>query len=223
MKPFYIVLLCSFICISCRKDPPLPPTKSLPIFPANNEICAEGNIISTTKSSISFRWKAAENTDSYGISVKNLETGAIITGTTDKTFIELELNRNTPYSWFIISKNTKLNKEISSDVWKFYNAGPAASSYAPFPADLISPRFEEVISVATVTLKWSCTDADGDIAFYDVYLGTAKAPPLFKNNIANVTLPDVALAGGATYYWKIVATDKKGNKSHSDTYTFKLN
>ena len=221
MKRFIPLLFILFT--ACRKESPLLPGKPLQIFPANNEVCAEGNIISADKSSITFRWKASDNTDSYGISVKNLETGEILTGTTDQTFLTLELKRNTPYSWFILSKNTKSNKEASSDVWKFYNAGPAATSYAPFPADLISPRFEEVISASTVTFRWSCIDTDGDIAAYDVYLGTAKSPPLFRANITETTLANVPLPVGTTYYWKIVATDKKGNKSHSDIYSFKLN
>lgn len=218
---FFICIL----CFACRKDPPPLPGKSFLLFPKNNEICADGIIVSAVKSKILFKWEASKNTDSYVLSIKNLENGQISTHMTDKTQLEIELDRNLAYSWFILSKNTKINKELSSDVWKFYNPAPAQTTFSPFPAELLSPKYEETIPVTTekISLKWSCTDPDGDVINYDVYLGISPVPLLYKSGIKETVLADLILDRSKSYYWKVVAIDSKGNKSHSDIYSFKLN
>jgi hypothetical protein len=128
------------------------------------------------------------------------------------------------YSWFITSKNTQINKEISTDLWKFYNPAPAQTSFSPFPAQLIAPRYGEVIPVSTttVTLTWAATDPDGDIDTYDVYLGNTNVPVLFKAGLKTAVLSDLLLDRNKTYYWKISTRDLKGNRSNSDVYVFKL-
>ena len=216
---FFLLIL----CIGCRKDPPLPGQSQL-IFPKSNEICTEGIIVSTTRSTIPFKWGVSINTNTYVLSIKNLENGKVLTFTTDKTQQEVELDRNAAYSWFILSRNTEINKEISSEIWKFYNPGPAQTSFSPFPADLIAPRYGEVITLATekVTLKWLAVDPDGDIDSYDVYLGITDNPVLFRTGLKESVLADLILDRNKTYFWKINTRDKKGNRSDSAIYTFKL-
>ena len=224
-KAFLILLIFS---IGCRKAPePLPdklPGKAVLQLPRNNEICADGIIVSISRTKILFKWDASINTDSYFLSIKNLENGQISTYSTDKTQLEIELDRNLAYSWFITSKNTQISKEISTDVWKFYNPAPAQTSFSPFPAELIAPRYGEVIplSATTVTLKWAATDPDGDIDSYDVYLGNTNVPVLFRSGLKTAVLADLLLDRNKTYYWKISTRDSKGNRSNSDVYVFKL-
>jgi hypothetical protein len=54
--------------------------------------------------------------------VKNLLTNAISTQLTSNTSVELTLNRNTPYSWFVNSKSSKNPTVGLSPTWKFYNS-----------------------------------------------------------------------------------------------------
>jgi len=218
------LLFLLILCIGCRKDPEPLPAKAVLLLPKNNEICADGVIVSASRSKILFKWEASKNTDSYVLSIKNLESGQISTHGTDKTQLELELDRNLAYSWFITSKNSQINKEISSDLWKFYNPAPAQTSFSPFPAELTAPRYGEVIplSMATVTLRWSATDPDGDIDSYDVYLGNTNVPLLYRSALKTAVLADLVLDRNKTYYWKIITRDTKGNRSNSDVYVFKL-
>ena len=219
------VMLLLLICgIGCRKAPEPLPGKASILFPKNNEICADAFIVSALKSKVLFKWLASTNTDAYVLSIKNLESGQITTFDTDKTQFEVELTRNMAYSWFILSKNTKISKELSSDISKFYNPGPGQTSFSPFPAEIIAPRYGEVIplSVATVTLRWSATDPDGDIDSYDVYLGNTNSPVLYKSAVKVPILADLILDRNKTYFWKINTRDSKGNRSNSDVYTFKL-
>jgi hypothetical protein len=222
MRKLFIFLL--ILCIGCRKDPEPLPGKAVLLLPGNNEICANGIIVSTSRTKILFKWDAAKNSNSYVLSIKNLENGQISTHSTDKTQLEIELDRNLAYSWFITSKNTQINKEISSDLWKFYNPAPAQTSFSPFPAELTAPRYGEVIplSTATVNLRWSAIDPDGDIDSYDVYLGNTNVPVLFRSGLKTAVLADLLLDRNKTYYWKIITRDTKGNRSNSDVYLFKL-
>ncbi len=222
MRKVFLILL--ILCIGCRKAPEPLPGKAVLQLPRNNEVCANGIIVSTSRSKILFKWDASKNTDSYVLSIKNLENGQISTYSTDKTQLEIELDRNLAYSWFITSKNTQINKEISTDLWKFYNPAPAQTSFSPFPAELVAPLYGEVIplTTTTVTLKWAATDPDGDIDSYDVYLGNTNVPVLFKSGLKTVFLADLLLDRNKTYYWKISTRDLKGNRSNSDVYVFKL-
>jgi len=222
MRKLFLFLL--ILCIGCRKDPEPLPAKAVLLLPRNNEICADGVIISASRTKILFKWEASKNSDSYVLSIKNLESGQISSHSTDKTQLELELDRNLAYSWFISSKNNKVSQEVSSDLWKFYNPAPAQTSFSPFPAELTAPRYGEVIplSTATVTLRWSATDPDGDIDSYDVYLGNTSVPVLFRSGLKTAVLADLVLDRNKTYYWKIITRDTKGNRSNSDVYVFKL-
>jgi len=222
MRKAFLFLL--ILCIGCRKEPEPLPAKALLLLPRNNEICADGLIISNSRSQILFKWEASKNTDSYTLSIKNLENGQLSTHNTDKTQLTIELDRNSAYSWFISSKNTKIAKEISSDLWKFYNPAPAQTSFSPFPAELIAPRYAETIPLTQekVTLRWSATDPDGDIDSYDIYLGNSNVPPLFRSGLKQPVLADLQLDRNKTYYWKVNTRDSKGNRSNSDVYVFKL-
>ena len=222
MRKAFLILL--IFCAGCRKAPEPLPGKAVLQLPRNNEICADGIIVSTSRTKILFKWEASKNTDAYVLSIKNLENAQITTYSTDKTQLEIELDRNLAYSWFITSKNTQISKEISTDVWKFYNPAPAQTSFSPFPAELIAPRYGEVIplSATTVTLKWAAIDPDGDIDSYDVYLSNTNVPVLFKSGLKTAVLADLLLDRNKTYYWKISTRDSKGNRSNSDVYVFKL-
>jgi hypothetical protein len=223
MRTLFLLLL--ILLVACSKAPDPLPGKAALLLPRNNEICADGIIVSASRSKILFKWDASENTDGYVLNIKNLENGQTSTHSTQLTQLEIELDRNLAYSWFVTSKNTSILKEINSDTWKFYNPAPAQTSFSPFPAELVAPKYAEVIPTSTekVSLRWTCTDADGDIVSYDVYLGLTATPVLYKAGHKETSLPDLILDRNKSYFWKIVAIDSKGNKSNSDVYTFKLN
>lgn len=218
------LLFLLILCIGCRKDPEPLPAKAVLLLPKNNEICADGIIVSASRSKILFKWEASKNADAYTLSIKNLEGGQVSTYTTDKTQLEIELDRNLAYSWFISSRNTGIAKEISSDLWKFYNPAPAQTSFSPFPAELIAPRYGEIIPLTQdkVTLRWSATDPDDDIDSYDIYLGNSNTPLLYRSGLKEAVLADLQLDRNKTYYWKVNTRDSRGNRSNSDVYVFKL-
>jgi hypothetical protein len=226
IKKYFVIIFMALILIGCKKkpDPILNPTKTILVLPAMDELCTTGVVISAAKSTVNFNWNTAQHTDSYQISIKNLLTDQIITQNTANISISIELDRNTPYSWSVKSLSNTSQVVEQSDIWKFYNSGPGAVSYAPFPAEIIAPVMGQNVSSssAKVKLEWKGSDVDKDIKSYDVYFGTS-APVLIKEDVMDSFLGDINILANTQYYWKIVTRDHKGNTSDSGIYRFKTN
>ena len=213
--------------LSCKKPVKVidPPTKAVLSLPLNNEACISGTVISSTQSSITFKWAASQNTETYDLTIKNLESGATTSQNTNLTEVSVSLARNTPYSWFVTAKSSKIATTAVSDTWKFYNSGEAISSYAPFAAEMVSPLMAQRINptAGKIILDWTGSDVDNDISNYDVYFGTTTIPALLKSNQVESMLTDVAVNAGTTYFWKVITKDRKGNTSDSGIYIFYTN
>lgn len=221
------MLLVAVFIASCggkHNDPMVNPTASLLIFPDKDAACIVGGNVSATQSTVSFKWQSAATADSYDITIKDLISGNTITKSSSGLQLDIALALNTPYSWFVTSKVKNNSSTAKSDTWRFYNSGPGVSSYAPFPAEVISPAMEQKIDAVSgnVTLSWSGKDIDNDIVDYDVYLGNSSTPVLLKANVTDSKVA-VAVTSKKTYYWKIITRDSKGNKSDSGVFQFSVN
>ncbi len=201
------------------------PAKAVLITPTQNELCTQGVVVSSTQSTVTLKWAAAANAESYQVDLKNLETGTLTTQNASTNSLDVQLARNTPYAWSVTSKSTKSSTTAQSDTWRFYNSGPGVTNYAPFPAELTSPAIEGNITAANgkISLTWNGQDVDNDISTYDVYLGTSTTPTLLKAGLITATLTDVAVNSNIYYYWKVITKDSKGNTSDSGIYRFKVN
>lgn len=233
MKRILIVLVI-IATISCKKSktpaapetPPSPPAPAVLVAPALNAPCNEGQVVSATESTVPFSWNAATNAESYDVYIKNLLTNSTSTHSTTATQLSVKLLRGTPYSWYVLSKTSKVGTTAQSATWKFYNAGEANVSYAPYPADNLVPAKNASITAVNgkVSLSWVGEDADNDIKAYDVHVGTSAAALVkIQSDIAATTVSDVAVVSGTTYYWKVYTKDHKGNISASETYNFTVN
>ncbi len=224
---FFSFLLITVAC-SGEKDPneenieAAPPGKSALTYPENNTECNEGNIISETENEVLFRWKESTNTNSYVLTITNLNDGTSREINTISDEILLNISRGTPYSWSVKSENYSSNKTASSETWKFYNAGLPVESHPPFPAEAISPRSGEHIDGGAVVLQWEATDIDNDIATYTILFDTAN-PPI--NELGKTSAKSMTTTTNleTVYYWKIITTDALENTSYSPIFEFKTN
>jgi hypothetical protein len=230
MRKYILVILGAIVITGCgKRSDPLPssrlPDKAVLSLPAQNAACTTGTVISATQSSITFTWGTAANTDSYLIGIKNLLTQAIHYKKATTTQLTDTLLRNTPYSWFVVSKSTTVADTSKSEVWKFYNAGPGTVAYAPFPAEITSPTLNQNVTAtgSTINLVWKGSSIDNDIVGYDVYFGTGATPVLYKSNVTDMFLNSVPVTSGTIYYWKVVTKDLIGNTSDSGVSSFKVN
>jgi hypothetical protein len=216
-------------CGGSKKNNPAPsnsPAKAVLTSPTQNAVCTTGTIISATQSSILFAWDASANTNSYDLVLKNLLTSATTTQSTTANQLTVTLARNTPYSWYIVSKSSQTATTAQSDTWKFYNAGAGVVTYAPFPAEIISPTFGQNVTASsgTTNLTWKGSSVNpGTITSYDVYFGTTNNPPMVNNAITDSFVNGVAVTSKTTYYWKVITWDMDGNSSDSGLYQFTVN
>lgn len=215
-----------FILIGCSgssgggetpEPPPPPPAPTVVVLktPAQNSECLDGE-------NVEFSWNASQNTDSYTIVVKNLLTTAQISQTTTSTSVNIKLDVGQPYSWFITSSSSVSSQTASTTKWKFYLKGDPTSNYAPFPADLISPKSESNVNVGNVKFEWKGSDVDeNDTLKFDLYVDTENPPTTrVKSNLTSNS-SNLNLDSG-TYYWKVITKDDSGSNSDSGVSMFKV-
>lgn len=190
-------------------------------FPEKNSECTTGISINDTQSTVTFQWSAAPDAESYFVYVKNLNTQSTLQySASANTSLSVPLQKATPYSWYV-STNKTGGTAVNSDTWKFYNSGDATTSHAPFPADLVSPVMSSSVSGPSVILQWAASDLDNDIVGYKVYFDTNANPTTVAGTYTTQTT-SVTVTSGATYYWKVVTTDSKGNDATSPVFQFKV-
>jgi hypothetical protein len=229
MRRIVFILIVLTVISSCggKKQAPVPaPLAAILSAPLNNEACITGVVLSDTESKIKLVWTAAANTESFEVTITNLLTKAEQTQSATSTSAEITLKRNTPYSWFVTSKSSKTAATAKSSVWKFYNPGLGASSFLPYPAEIVSPTLGQILTPINgkISLQWKGSDADNDIINYDIYLGNNSTnPTLIKSQHTTSTLADVAVNSNTTYYWKVITRDAKGNTSDSGAFEFRTN
>lgn len=226
-KYIAISLITATFFTSCSKksntDITPDPQPAVLTYPVQNSVCTSGTIISTTKSTITFTWNSASNTDNYELSIKNLLTNAVTTLNASSNQLSVSLDRDMPYSWYVLSKSNSVSTTVKSEVWKFYNAGTGTVSHPPFPADNLANVFGQGAALGTANLTWAASDPDNDISGYDVYFGTTSTPASYKVGITDKFLNGIAVTSGTTYYWKVITKDLAGNTSDSGIFQFKVN
>jgi len=220
-----ILLSITIIFIACKKnnnDEPIPIPSTVTLStPSNSAACIQGTSANGVTASVEFTWSAASNVESYQIVIKDLSLQTSLNYTTTSTSYTAKLNTNTPYSWYIMAKNSSGN--TTSDTWKFYLSATPASNYIPFPADLTTPALGATINsngaaTVQVTFQWTGSDPDNNIASYAFYLDNTNASKQVV--AAQTTTSFTQNISTGTYFWKIVTTDKAGNTSTSTVCTF---
>lgn len=225
----YLLFVSAFLsCGGSGGDDPQPqpevpaPLATTLVYPANNEECTEGTLLSDEESDVTFEWGASENTDSYTLKLKDLETGSVSSLNTSNTELQVTLKRGNAYSWSIVSKANGTVVTAESETWRFYNAGPAEENYAPFPAFDPNPAMGVAINAGEITLQWEGLDLDGDTLSYSVYLDTTS-PPTTLLGATNENSYTTTVNTNTIYYWRIVSADTAGNSSQSEIFEFRTN
>ncbi len=230
MKKLYSILGLIVLFISCQKDNTGPETEDLVpssvvlVFPFNHSECNEGTNVTDSVSTVLFEWMPGQHADEYLLVITDLAVGEAINRSTTETKMPVMLKRGTPYSWYVMSVSYEPPDTALSEVWKFYNAGEGIEFYAPFPAEIISPGFAEKVENTSgyITLVWTGSDIDNDIAGYDVYFGTTESPELIEIGLQENRQENVPVAPATVYYWKVITHDEQGNTSDSGLYQFRV-
>jgi hypothetical protein len=125
------------------------------------------------------------------------------------------------FQWLVAQFERKWNN--STGVPEYVDFVPLAADKASAP----SPANAATAVATTVTLKWYA----GPFAHkYDVYFGTSPNPPLVAQDLAlgpslssgekkQYVVP-TTLAGGTTYYWRVVSKTMANKTRNSDIWSF---
>lgn len=182
-------------------------------IPLDNSTC-EGKSVSSTKCEVVLSWEPTSDAESYTLKVTNLETSKVVLIQNDikNTSYKLVLDKNVPFSWTVSSFNI-LSKQMSanSPIWKFYaSANESVANYAPFPADLIAPIQDKIITAVDgkITLKWLGSDTDSSGLKYTIYLDKIdgmQTPLAELTNLSETQVSVPVLSG--VYYWRVKTSD----------------
>ena len=219
----YLAFFLSFIFFSCGPDPIPVPEPSLLIAPSNLNICNTASRINDLERQVRFQWTAPLNTESYNLVVQNTLTGEQQTITTSLLTESIILTSGAPYQWYVISKSSLTVEEGKSSIWYFYLEGNPQASHFPFPALLLSPSDELIVSLNAsnaFTFEWEGNDLDNDIQGYDFYLGTSSSFLNKEREAITSQQVTLVLIPNTIYFWQIISKDLQGNQSTSEIYQF---
>ena len=209
-------------------DPVIPdPSAATLVFPEDETECNTGVVDPNDESlsTVTFEWNASPNTDSYSVTVTNLNTNSSSFANSTTNSADIRILRGAPYSWFVTSRAQGTTATAESARFRFYNEGPGIENYAPFPAEAVSPaRGVSLETTDSVTLSWSGSDIDDDISGYEVFFGTdATALTSIGTTTTATSIADVGVMAATIYFWQVVTSDEAGNTSTSEVFEFRVN
>lgn len=122
-------------------------------------------------------------------------------GVNATTYADQNLLASTTYTYRVRASNT-------AGFSAYTNAASATTTAAaPAVPTALSPASGATNVSLDADLSWSCVGAQQ----YDVYFGTTSAPALYASNQTSASQSLPRLAGGTTYYWKIVGKNGAGS------------
>lgn len=229
-----IVLGCLLFLVSCQKDSadnkPAPavapaPEASLLSLPKDKELCLGGTKLNGTYSEVSFEWQASKHTDSYDVTITNLNNNQSQTKFTTLNKLDIALEAGIPYSWYVTSKSNASKEKTNSTIWKFYLSGNGGANLAPYPADGLVPKSGTTVNLVDgkATFSWVGQDPDSNTLTYEIYLDTDQAKVL-KEEVAPIKASSnsasISLKASQIYYWKVKTSD--GNlSSFTQVFSFR--
>lgn len=195
-----------------------PTTPSL-IYPLNNTVCIDNNII--------FEWNASTDAEGNRItySLEIAENSAfspiLQTQTSFSQSKLISLTKGKAYYWRIKAVDSRAAESAYSSVSQFLTEGDGTSNHLPFAPTLVAPALNSEINGTTTTLSWTASDVDGDTLTYDVYLDTNSDPTtLVSENQSTTTFDASNLSASSTYYFKIVVKDGNAGNSIGQVWNF---
>lgn len=229
-KPYvYILLVFGLTLSSCgggggeseiiEPDVNTAPTVPSQIFPLDNTICTDNNVI--------FEWNSSTDAEgnvlSYRIEISENNLFSPITSS-ETSFSEsklISLEKGKAYFWRIKAVDSRNAESDFSPVMQFVTEGEGVSNHIPFAPTLVAPVLNSEIDGTNTVLIWSASDVDGDPLTYDVYLDTNENPTtLISENQSETSYNTTALSASTKYYFKIVVKDDKGANSIGQVWSF---
>lgn len=127
------------------------------------------------------------------------------------------LAKGATYQWRIIATD-KYGAIIEGPIWQFSTIEP--ENNPPSYASITEPQSEATNVSVNQKLRWTATDEDGDVLYYDVYFGKEPDPPLVSASQPSQIYDPGTLENNTTYYWRISVSDGRIANPKSDIWSF---
>ncbi|MGB1448629.1 MAG: hypothetical protein ACPG8F_02215 [Flavobacteriaceae bacterium] len=212
---FSFLGLLSFVLVAC-KDPIPDPEKAVLLTPEDNTSCLYVSHSSLT-ASVDFSWQEAAFTDEYKVVIKNLISQEETTSITENIRLRLTLTRGVPYQWKVITTSELSDVETPSVPFSFYLEGLQQRNYLPFPARLLSPQLDELITLndGAHDFSWEGSDLDDDLDHYTLLVGQSIDALDEVATTITTTNYRFPLNAGQVYFWQVISHDQNGNNTAS--------
>jgi len=83
-----------------------------------------------------------------------------------------------------------------------------------------TPSHGSTITTLTPTLRWMCSDPDGDLLTYGVRLDTTSPPKPVAAGLRTTSFSPETLQFATKYYWQVIAMDPSGVMASSDIWAY---
>lgn len=218
---FFFALLCTFGVWAVATAAEITFT---PVSPTNNQ--------TDFPVTGSLRWSIAVTSGDEEIPADAF-TYEVFLGTTSQTMVrrvgpgyattiytpgDLQVGRT--YYWYVRATNGEVT--ATSDIWAFTTVaeGYPSAPHSPDPADGAT----EV--AGDISLRWSPSEGAGSEGVtYTVYFGTTSQNMTVPSDGAEITVPHLTppqpLKGKTLYFWRVEATNERGNTTSSVVWSFR--
>ncbi|MEM6685084.1 MAG: hypothetical protein AAF617_04740 [Bacteroidota bacterium] len=229
-----MVLLLALVIASCNNEETptveeptnLDPLEATLLMPANSQSCVDGDSAINDQISIVFSWTAAANADRYELVLKKDGDDLITEFSLDTTQITIDLDKESSYSWYVISKSDTTTNTTPSEEWSFTTIGEELSfRYTPSPAELISPtngfNFKDV---TTVNLDWAIIGFGADFDRQEIFVDTSLPVSLTNGTVVSPQVGNlnINVSAGNVYYWRVKTYDVNGLSALSSVFSFRV-
>ena len=136
-----------------------------------------------------------------------------VTGLTGTSYNATDLAEATTYYWYVVARAACDSTRTSQSAIKSFTTPGSCAGTGAF--NLNAPADQSGGEAVSPTLNWV---ASAGAVAYDVYLGTAANPSLYKSDVTTNSIQVPSLKPGTTYFWKVVAKsacNAAGNKTSS--------
>lgn len=205
-QTFFIIILCSLFLFNCKKEEGSPTQISTTgtiqgkVTNATGDTVIVGATVTTTPPTSSITTK----------SVGDYIIPDVSPGTYSVTAMKGGYN---PAS---VSVNVSAGKTTTANI-----PLNLIVNHSPNLPTIVSPADAATSQSTSLTLRWSCSDTDGDPLTYDVYLDQNNPPTtLIASNQTDTIIARTNMDTSATYYWRVVAKDNKGASTYGNVWRF---
>ncbi len=146
------------------------------------------------------------------------------------TMLGVGYNSTTNTIFFHDTWDNSLHQCTWTGTYSSYDLGLRAVTVvqlAPLPANKLpntpsapNPSNHSTAITVNTSLRWVCSDPNGDWLTYDVYFGTQNPPPFVTSVEINTNYNPGKIQYHTTYYWRVVANDCRGGSTSGPIWDF---